>query len=55
MKHKNGRSKTYALIVNDYDLFNASVPAELIVQVPLGAANAETKNAQNTGGVWSLI
>jgi len=43
------------LIIDDDDLFYASIPAELVVQVPLGATNAETENPKNIGGDWSLV
>lgn len=54
----DGQSKiktTHPLVVNDYDLFYASIPTELVVQVPLSAANTKTKNAKNTGGVRGLL
>ena len=46
---------THPLVVYDYNLFYASIPTELVVQVPLSAANTETENAENTGGVWGLL
>lgn len=42
------------MIIDDSDLFYASVPAEFVVQVPLGAADTETEDTENTRGVWSL-
>jgi len=43
------------LIIDDDDLFYASISAELVVQVPLGATNAETENSKNIGRDWSLV
>lgn len=45
---------TYPLIIHDGDLFNASEAGELIVEVTLGGANAETEDAEYTGWVRSL-
>ena len=46
--------KTNSLIVDDGDLFYTSIPAELVVQVPLGATDTETENTENAGGVRGL-
>jgi len=52
--HTSGILKTHSLIIDDGDLFYASIPGELIIQVPLGAADTETENTENVGGVRGL-
>jgi hypothetical protein len=51
---KIGTRKTYTLIVDNDNLLYASIPAELIVQVPLRATDAEAENTENTRGVRGL-
>ena len=36
--------ETYSLVIDDGDLFHVSIPAKFVVQVPLGAADAETED-----------
>ena len=50
----NRNVRTHSLIIDDGDLFYASIPTEFVVQVPLGATNTEAENTKNAGGVWSL-
>jgi len=51
---KIGARRTYSLVVDDGDLFYASIPTEFVVQVPLSATDAETENTKNAGGVRGL-
>jgi hypothetical protein len=43
------------LIVDNENFLYASVPTELVIQVPLGATDAEAENTENTGGVWGNL
>ena len=46
--------ETHTLIVdNDYFL-DATVPTELVVEIPFRCANAQTKYSQHVTRVWSL-
>ena len=49
-----GVGETYTLIVNNDHLLNATIPAELIVQIPFGCANAQTEYTQHVARIRGL-
>ena len=42
------------MIIDNYNLLYASIPAELVVQVPLCATDTEAEDTKNIGGVGGL-
>ena len=53
-KRAVGTMETYSLIIDDGDLFYASIPTKFVVQVSLSATDTEAENTKNAGGVRGL-